>query len=124
MNEVNKMNEIRYSPAERFALIGLAVVGMVGVNGVYLYNLLLRPTVLAEAMANPVALAFMGEAFLLLIALAYLLRKWGVLRIGWGWFIVLSILGSIAFALPVSLLWPRKRGADRRPSRESNEARR
>lgn len=102
------MSEVRYSRAERVALISVAIMGLVGVNGVYLYNALLRPEVLNEAMANPVALAFMGEAFLLLVALAYLLGKWGVSRIGWGWFVVLSFLGSIAFALPVALLWPRK----------------
>ena len=38
--------------------------------------------------------------------LAYLLAKWGVLRLRWPWFVGLSILGGLLFALPVELLWP------------------
>ena len=40
--------------------------------------------------------------------LAWLLRKWGVSRLGWGWFVLLSFLGSLAFAIPVVLLFPRR----------------
>jgi len=52
--------------------------------------------------------AFILEAFLLMGAFAYLLSKWGVSQLHWGWFIGLSLLGSMAFALPVVLLWPKK----------------
>jgi len=109
------MRDTEYSRAERIALAVVAVLGLVGVNGVYLYYALLQPAVLGAAMANPIALAFMGEAFFLLVVLAYLLRKWGVLRLGWGWFIVLSLLGSMMFALPVVLLWRRRDGSARGP---------
>ena len=92
--------------SEQVVLWALAVFGFVVVNGAFLYGLL-TPGVLAEALANPVALAFMVEAMLLLGALAYLLTKWRVSRLSWVWFIVLSMLGSMAFALPIVLLWPR-----------------
>ena len=98
--------DIEYRPSERLFLWGLAVAGFLGVNGAFLYGLL-QPGVLQQALSNPIALAFMAEAMLLLGAFAYLLTKWHVSRLHWVWFIVLSMLGSMAFALPVVLLWPR-----------------
>ncbi len=59
-----------------------------------------------SALENPVSAAFIIEAFLLMGALSYLLTKWRVARLHWGWFIVLSLLGSMGFALPLVLLWP------------------
>lgn len=100
--------DIEYHRSERLFLWGLAVVGFLGVNGAFLYGLL-RPAVLEQALGNPLALAFMVEAMLLMGALAYLLTKWRVSRLHWGWFILLSLLGSMAFALPIVLLWPRER---------------
>ncbi len=97
-----------YSSGERFWLSCLAVLGFVGVNGAFLYGVI-RPEVLAGALSNPVSLAFVVEALLLLIVLAYLLTKWGVLRMHWSWFVLLSLIGSLAFALPVALLWHNKR---------------
>jgi len=38
-------------------------------------------------MTNPISLAFLTEAFLILAALAYLLGKWGVARLSWRWFL-------------------------------------
>ena len=98
--------DIEYRPSERLMLWGLAVAGFLGVNGAFLYGLL-QPDVLQQALNNPVALAFMVEAMLLMGALAYLLTRWQVTRLHWVWFVVLSMLGSMAFALPVVLLWPR-----------------
>ena len=43
------------------------------------------------------------------VVLAFLLRKWGASQLQPAWFIVLSLLGSLAFALPVALLWRRSR---------------
>lgn len=100
-----------YSPAERFWLAALAVFGFVAVNGAFFYGVLAQPGSLRAALTNPVSLAFLVEALLMLGALAYLLGKWGVGRLSWRWFLFLSLVGSMAFALPVVLLW---RG--RRPS--------
>ena len=100
---------VEYERSERLALWSLAVIGFVVVNGAFLYGLL-QPSVLREAMANPVAMAFMVEAMLLMGAFAYLLTKWQVSQLSWVWFVVLSLLGSMAFALPIVLLWPRKAG--------------
>ncbi len=96
--------EVQYSPRERFWLWTLAVFGFVTVNGAFVYGLF-QPGALAEAMANPIALAFQLEAMVLVGVFAYLLSRWGVSRLSWRWFVILSLLGSIAFALPVVLLW-------------------
>lgn len=105
--------EIHYGRLETSLLWTLALVGFALVNGTFIYGLL-RPEVLREALANPVALAFMCEALLLVGVLAFLLAKWGVSRLSWGWFVILSLLGSMAFALPVVLLWPKRAGPSRR----------
>lgn len=97
-----------YTLRERFWLWMLCLFGFVAANGVFVYGLLLQPDALAAAMANPIAAAFIIEALVLVGVFAYLLRKWGVSRLSWGWFVVLSLLGSMAFALPVVLLWGHK----------------
>lgn len=100
---------MQYSRVERFWLLLLGAVGLLGINGVFLWSLYARPVAVREALANPLALAFGIEAMLLVVTLAWLLRKWGLTRLGWGWFVVLSLVGSLAFAIPVALLLPRRR---------------
>jgi hypothetical protein len=87
----------------------LAAFGFAAVNGAFLYGLLFQPGAFADAMTNPTAAAFMVEALVLVGVFAYLLSKWRVNRLAWGWFVLLSLLGSMAFALPIVLLWPRGR---------------
>ena len=95
---------MRYSRLERFWLMLLGAVGVLGINGVFIWSLYARPEAMEEALANPLALAFIIEAMLLVVTLAWLFRKWGLTRLGWGWFVVLSLVGSLAFAIPVALL--------------------
>jgi hypothetical protein len=95
--------QVIYSARERFWLAVLAAFTFFGLNGAFVYGLL-HPALLQAALANPLALAFILEAFVLVGVLAYLLRRWGVSRLPWGWFVVLSLLGGLAFSLPVVLL--------------------
>ena len=100
---------IHYSRGERVALVALTVVGIVALNTVFVYAIVCQPDLIVQAHTNPVSAVFIAEAILLMGFLAYFLRKWGVARLGWGWFVVLSLLGSMAFALPLVLLWPKKK---------------
>ena len=102
------MSEIIYTARERLWLSALGAVGFVVLNGAFVYGLVARPEALAAAMANPVAAAFIVEALMLTGALAYLLPRWGLCRLHWGWFVALSLLGGLAFAVPVVLLWRRR----------------
>lgn len=99
---------VKYTRGEKIALIALGAVGFIALNTVFIYALLFQPDLVVEAHTNPVSAVFIAEAILLMVFFAYFLRKWGVTRLGWGWFIVLSLLGSMAFAIPVVLLWPKK----------------
>ena len=100
------MHNSEYSTRERFWLWCLAVFGFFTVNTAFVYGLSFQPGSMMNALTNPIAAAFIVESFLLLGALAYLLTRWGVSKLHWGWFVFLSLLGSMAFALPIILLWP------------------
>lgn len=101
---------MEYTARERFWLWALACLGFFGANGVFVWALVARPETLMSALRNPVAAAFIVEALVLVGVLAYLLTRWGVTRVHWTWFVLLSLVGSIAFALPVALLWGSRRG--------------
>jgi hypothetical protein len=87
--------------------MALGAFGFLAVNGAFAYGLLYQPDALKAALTNPVAAAFIVEALVLVGVFAYLFERWGG-RLGWGWFVFLSLLGSTAFAIPVVLLLPRR----------------
>ena len=103
----------RYSRSERRWLVAIAVIAFAGVNGGFIYGMTMDPGALEAAWRNPISAAFMVEAFVLTLVLAWLLTRWGVSGMSRGWFILLSLIGSIAFALPVVLL-ARDRARNRR----------
>lgn len=100
--------EIEYGPGERMVLWAVALAGLVGMNGAFVHGIT-HPDLVRRTLENPLALAFVVEAFVLMGVLAWLLTKWGAARLRWPWFVGLSLLGSMAFALPAVLLWPRGR---------------
>jgi hypothetical protein len=106
------MTEIRRcSVRERTVLWIIAVLGCVGLNGIFLYGTFVQPTIIAAAMSNPLAVAFIAEALVLTGLLAYLFAKWNVTAIPWQWFVLLALVGSLAFAVPVAVLWSRRQRA-------------
>lgn len=97
-----------FSPRERTLLWIFAALGGVLLNGLFVYGALARPGAFAAALANPIALAFLLEALLMLVLLAWWLPRWGVLGTSRTAFVVLALLGGLAFALPAALLWRRR----------------
>jgi hypothetical protein len=93
---------------ERMAFGIVAAIGSLGLNGVFLYAVFVNPSLIGEAFANPVSLAFVSEAFVMLGLLAYVLHRWEASRLTWVGFVVLALLGGLAFAFPVAMLWKRK----------------
>jgi hypothetical protein len=81
----------------------LSILGFLLINLPFLYFAFFEKAVYDTAMSNGVALVFMSEAFLLMLLVAFLIAKLGLKKPGWLWFIVLSILGSMAFSVPFYL---------------------
>lgn len=100
--------QIEYSRTEKIVLWSLGAFGLLGINSVFFYGLFSNPDVLTRALKNPISLAFIIEAIVLMMVFAYLLSKWGVTKLKPWWFILLSLIGSMAFALPVVILWSKK----------------
>ena len=98
------MPRSEYTAVERWMLSSFAMFGLFGINGAFLYGVS-TPELFWTALGNPISLAFMIEALLMVALLAYLLTKWKVTTLRWPWFVLLSLLGSLAFALPVVLLY-------------------
>ncbi|MDQ8182642.1 hypothetical protein [Pelagicoccus sp. SDUM812005] len=96
-------NSFEPTPSQRKVLLGVALLALVGPNGLYLYYAATQPELNAEALRNPVSLAFMIEAMLLLgLFLWYVFKTTG----SWGkvWlYLALSFLGSLAFSFPLFL---------------------
>jgi hypothetical protein len=94
---IEKLREIRP------ILLVSAILGFLFINCPFLYFALIEREVYAAGMKNGLALVFIGEAFLLLAFLAFIIAKLGLKKPGWGFFILMSILGSLAFSIPLQL---------------------
>lgn len=92
-----------FTPIQERLLAGLAFFGLCVPNGIFLYYSLVRPDVLGAALANPVALVFIAEAFILMFLFAWLIRRQGLRSPGWFAFVVLSLVGSMVFSIPAFL---------------------
>ena len=103
------MKPLTFTPTEAKFLAALAVLGFVVPNGIFVYCLVARPALLPAALANPLALVFMLEAFFLMFLFAWLIRKAGLTRTSGFWFVVLSLVGSLAFSVPAWLWLNRSR---------------
>lgn len=86
-----------------------AAIGLLGINGIFLYSIIFRPELVKEALGNLYAMVFIIEAFILLPLLCFLIAIARLKSPNWLGFLVLSLLGSLAFSIPFSiLLWNRK----------------
>jgi len=96
------MNLRMLTPIRPF-LLAAAIVGLVGINGPFLYFALIDRETYLVAMGNGLALAFLGEALLLMFFFAFLIARMGWKKPGWLFFIAMSLLGSLAFSVPFQL---------------------
>ena len=81
----------------------ISIIGFVVINLPFLYYALVEREVYSQAMSNGMALVFMSEAFLLMFFIAFLIAKTKMKKPGWIFFIVMSLLGSLAFSIPFQL---------------------
>lgn len=104
------MNEIKLNKGHRIILGIAAGIGLLGINGVFLYSVIFRPELIREAMGNVYAMVFIIEAFILLPLLCFLIAVSKLKSPNWLGFMALSLIGSLAFSLPFSiLLWTRNK---------------
>ncbi|HKW45827.1 MAG TPA: hypothetical protein VJN70_00220 [Gemmatimonadaceae bacterium] len=101
-------------------LILLAVVGNLVPGLLFLYGLFHDySSSLVAALSNRVALAFLLDLIISTFLIAYLFARKPLGPVKWPWFVVLTFLGTLAFAIPL-FLWlnwrclpaPRPRFAD------------
>ena len=96
------MNLEKLKPIRPLLLVA-AIFGFLVINGPFLYFALIEKETYSEATNNGMALVFMGEAFLLMFFLAYIIARIGWKKPGWIFFIAMSLLGSLAFSIPLQL---------------------
>lgn len=81
-------------------LLLVALFGLLVPNGLFIYWLFTEYQGLGPVLENRLAVAFMLEAFLLLVLLSVYFARKPMGRVGWGWFVFLSIVGGLGFGLP------------------------
>lgn len=94
-----------FTKSQETLLYVLAVFGFLIPNGVFLYTTFFQPEVLRAAMANPVTLVYILEAFVLVAFFAWYFPKIGLKSPGWTVFVLMSLVGSLTFSVPAYLYW-------------------
>jgi hypothetical protein len=92
-----------FTKNEAVVLALLAAFGFFVPNGVFVYFVFQNPALIRGALANPLALVFVLEAFFLMFVVAWLLARAGVRKPSALGFVLMSLAGSLAFSVPASL---------------------
>ncbi|MES2595618.1 MAG: hypothetical protein V4662_09800 [Verrucomicrobiota bacterium] len=92
-----------FTETQEKLLLGLSIFGLIVPNGVFLYYALASRETLQAAMANPVSLVFIIEAFVLMFLFAWLIHRQGIKSPGWLAFVAMSLVGSMIFSVPACL---------------------
>ena len=102
------MDDMKLKKNDRAILWIVATIGLLGINGVFLYVVIFRPELVREALTNLYSMVFIIEAFILLPLLCFLIAVAKLKSPNWFGFLIISLLGSLAFSIPFSiLLWTR-----------------
>ena len=90
--------------AQRSLLGFVATASLVGPNGVFLYYAFAKRPEFLAMHHEPLFLAFLVEAFVVMFLVAGLLAHKPLGRWTWKSFLVLSMLGGIGFSIPAIIL--------------------
>lgn len=97
-------------------LLFLAVVGNLVPGGLFLFWLLNDYSSLSGALSDRLALAFLVDLLMSTFVLAYLFARKPLGPVKWPWFVALSLLGTLAFGIPLFLWLNWRRAPAPRPS--------
>ncbi len=97
-------------------LIFLAVAGMLVPGGLFLYWLSHDYSSLAAALSDRMALGFFVDLLMSTFVLAYLFARKPLGPVKWPWFLALSLLGTLAFSIPMFIWLNWRRAPPPRPS--------
>lgn len=97
------MKPLELTRTELRILLVLAFFGALIPNGVFLYYFFSSPETTKIALTNPISLVFIIEAFILMFLFAWLLRKMNSKMPSGRIFVVMSLLGTMVFSIPVAL---------------------
>jgi len=86
---------------QRWVLLAVALFGLVVPNGMFVYASFHAPNGCGGITQNLLASSFMLDAFVAMGLLAYFFAVRPIGRVKWYWFILLSLLGGMAFSLPL-----------------------
>jgi hypothetical protein len=85
-------------------LILVAAVGLLGPGGLFLYWLFNDYSSISAALSDRMALAFFVDLLMSTFLLAYLFARKSLGPVKWPWFVLLSLLGTLAFSIPL-FIW-------------------
>src|SRR2546430_4702414 len=94
-------------------LVPVAVIGLLAPGGLFLYWLVHDYSSLSAALSDRMGIAFFLDLLMSTFLLAYLFARKPLGPVKWPWFVALSLLGTLAFSIPlfVWLNWRRARPA-------------
>ena len=91
-------------------LVFLAVIGLLAPGGLFLCWLLNDYSSLSAALSDRMALAFFLDLLISTFLLSYLFARKPLGPVKWHWFLALSLLGTLAFGIPL-FIWLNWRSA-------------
>ncbi len=86
---------------QHWILLAVALFGLIVPNNMFLYASLHSPNSCGSFAHNLLASSFMLDAFLAMGVLAYFFAVRPIGPVRWYWFVLLSVLGGMAFSLPL-----------------------
>ena len=86
---------------QRWILLAVSLFGLLVPNGMFFYASLHDPSGCGGVAHNLLASSFMLDAFAAMGFLAYFFAVRPIGPVRWYWFIVLSLVGGMAFSLPL-----------------------
>jgi len=101
---MNYLQNLKLTSSQKIILWCFSFAGLLIVNGLFLYTLFFKSELIGDAQQNLYSLAFILEAFLLIPLFCFLIYVAKLKSPGWIGFLILSILGSLAFSIPFSIL--------------------